>query len=335
MPELETTYLGLELKNPLIAGASPLSKKADMVCRLEDAGAAAVVMYSLFEEQIEHDSRALDYFLNRGTDSFAEAMTYFPDLDNYNIGPDDYLALIQKLKGKVEIPIIASLNGFGPGGWVETARKIEQAGADALELNVYFLAAELDTSSQELEESYIDLVNDVRSQVHIPLAVKLSPYFSALPNLAQSLVRAGANGLVLFNRFMQPDLDIETLVVEPRAEPSTSSDLRLPLRWVSILSGRIGADLSLSGGVHTAVDVVKALMSGADSVQMVSALLAHGPDHLKETLGALRSWMDTFEYVSVKQMQGSMSQKNVKNPSAFERAQYMRMLTSMDNRLPD
>jgi len=335
MPELETTYLGLDLKNPLMAGASPLSKKADMVCRLEDAGASTVIMYSLFEEQIEHDSRALDYFLNRGTESFAEAMTYFPDLNNYNVGPDDYLALIQKLKSKVEIPIIASLNGFGPGGWVETARKIEQAGADALELNVYFLAADLETSSQELEESYIELVSDVRSQVHIPLAVKLSPYFSALPNLAQNLVRAGANGFVLFNRFMQPDLDIETLVVEPRAEPSTSSDLRLPLRWVSILSGRIEADLSLSGGVHNATDVVKAVMAGADSVQMVSALLTHGPDHLKETLDALKAWMDTYEYASVKQMQGNMSQKNVKDPSAFERAQYMRMLTSMDDRLPD
>ena len=335
MPELETTYLGLELKNPLIAGASPLSKNADMVCRLEDAGAAAVVMYSLFEEQIEHDSRALDYFLNRGTESFAEAMTYFPDLGNYNIGPDDYLALIQKLKSKVEIPIIASLNGIGPGGWIETARKIEQAGADALELNVYFLAADLDTGSAELEESYKDLVKDVCSQVHIPLAVKLSPYFTALPNLAQGLVRAGANGLVLFNRFMQPDLDIETLIVEPRAEPSTSSALRLPLRWVSILSGRIEADLSLSGGVHTAVDVVKALMAGANSVQMVSALLAHGPDHIKETLGALMSWMDTYGYASVKNMQGSLSQKNVKDPSAYERAQYMRMLTSMDDRLPE
>jgi dihydroorotate dehydrogenase (fumarate) len=335
MPELETSYLGLELKNPLVAGASPLSKNTDMVCRLEDAGAAAVVMHSLFEEQIEHDSRALDYFLNRGTESFAEAMTYFPDLGNYNIGPDDYLALIQRLKSKVEIPIIASLNGIGPGGWVETARKIEQAGADALELNVYFLAADLDTSSAELEESYIDLVSDVCSQVHIPVAVKLSPYFTALPNLTQSLVRAGANGLVLFNRFMQPDLDIETLIVEPRAEPSTSSALRLPLRWVSILSGRVEADLSLSGGVHTAVDVVKALMAGADSVQMVSALLAHGPNHLNETLGALMSWMDTYEYASVKNMQGSLSQKNVKDPSAYERAQYMRMLTSMDGRLPD
>ena len=335
MPELETTYLGLELKNPLIAGASPLSKKADTVCRLEDAGAAAVVMYSLFEEQIEHDSRALDYFLNRGTESFAEAMTYFPDLGNYNVGPDDYLTLIQKLKGKVDIPIIASLNGYGPGGWVDTAQKIEQAGADALELNVYFLPADFDTNSQELEESYTDLVSDVRSKVHIPLAVKLSPYFTALPNLAQGLVRAGANGLVLFNRFMQPDLDIETLVVEPRAELITSSELRLPLRWVSILSGRIGADLSLSGGIHTAVDVIKALMAGADSAQMVSALLAHGPDHLKETLDALTSWMVTYEYASVKQMQGSMSQKNVKDPSVFERAQYMRMLTSMDNRLPD
>ena len=230
---------------------------------LEDAGASAVVMYSLFEEQIVHESLALDHFLNRGTDTYAESLTYFPDLQNYNVGPEEYLELIRKAKQAVNIPIIGSLNGVSTGGWIDYAKKIEQAGADALELNVYYIPTDIYLTSQELEQNYVDLVKDVRSQVNIPLAVKLSPFFTALPNLANRLVQAGANGLVLFNRFLQPDLDIETLEVTPNLVLSNSNELRLPLRWMAILYGRIEADLALTSGVHTAQDVLKAMMAGA------------------------------------------------------------------------
>jgi dihydroorotate dehydrogenase (fumarate) len=334
MVDLSTTYLGLQLKNPIVASASPLSKKVDMVRRLEDAGVSAVVMYSLFEEQITHESLALDYFLSRGTESNAEAMTYFPELASYNIGPESYLELIQKHKAAVNIPIIASLNGISTGGWIDYARRIEEAGADALELNIYFIPSDLTLTSQELEQAYVDLVGDIRKQVRIPLAVKLSPFYTTLPNLAAHLVKAGANGLVLFNRFLQPDLDIETLEVVPTLHLSTSDELRLPLRWVAMLYGRVKTDLALTGGVHTAEDVLKSMMAGANVTMLASELIAKGPSRASEILADMKTWMETFEYESIKQMRGSMSQQSVAEPAAFERANYMKALSSFDNRMP-
>lgn len=276
MADLTTTYLGLKLKNPLVASASPLSKKVEGVQRLEEAGISAVVMYSLFEEQIVHESQALDHYLTRGSESFAEALTYFPDLERYNVGPESYLELIYRIKKAVRIPVIGSLNGISTGGWINYAKRIEEAGADALELNIYYVPTDPKLTGQELEQTYVQLVRDVRSQISIPLAVKLSPYFSALPNMAAQLAEAGANGLVLFNRFYQPDLDIESLEVVPNLVLSTSDELRLPLRWVAILYGRIKADLALSSGVHSATDVVKALMAGANVAMTTSELLAKG-----------------------------------------------------------
>lgn len=333
MVDLSTTYLGLNLKNPVVASASPISKRIEGFRQLEDAGASAVVMYSLFEEQIVHESLALDHYLNRGAESYPEALTYFPDLENYNVGPDEYLDLIYKAKKSIEIPVIASLNGVSSGGWIDFAKRMEQAGADALELNMYYVVADPAITSQELEQNYIDLVSNVRQQIQIPMAIKLSPFFTALPNLAVRLTQAGANGLVLFNRFMQPDLDIETLEVTPNLILSNSNELRLPLRWVALLYGQVQADLALTSGVHTAQDVLKSMMAGANVTMLTSALLMHGPQHIAEILKDMQMWMETFEYESVQQMRGSMSQKNVAEPAAFERANYMRALTSYDKRM--
>lgn len=333
MADLTTTYLGLKLKNPLVASASPLSKKVEGVQRLEEAGISAVVMYSLFEEQIVHESQALDHYLTRGSESFAEALTYFPDLERYNVGPESYLELIYRVKKAVGIPVIGSLNGISTGGWINYAKRIEEAGADALELNIYYVPTDPKLTGQELEQTYVQLVRDVRSQISIPLAVKLSPYFSALPNMAAQLAEAGANGLVLFNRFYQPDLDIESLEVVPNLVLSTSDELRLPLRWVAILYGRIKADLALSSGVHSATDVVKALMAGANVAMTTSELLAKGIGRATEIVTDLNNWLDEFEYTSVKQMIGSMSHRAVAEPAAFERANYMKALQSFDNRI--
>ncbi len=333
MVDLTTTYLGLKLKNPLLASASPLSKKVDSVCKLEDAGISAVVMYSLFEEQIVRESLALDHYLTLGSQSFAEALTYFPDLNHYNVGPETYLELIQKLKDAVEIPIIASLNGISAGGWVEHGKKIQQAGADALELNIYYLPTDFNLSSQELEKVYIDLVADLKKQLSIPLSVKLSPYFTALPNFARRLVEAGADGLVLFNRFYQPDLDIEALEVLPNLVLSDSNDLRLPLRWIAILYGRIDADLALTSGVHTAEDVLKSVMAGACVAMSASALIENGIPRASEMITGVQNWMEEHECTSIQQMLGSMSQQAVAEPAAFERANYMKALSSFDNRL--
>lgn len=333
MADLTTTYLGLNLKNPLVASASPLSKKVEGVQRLEEAGVSAVVMYSLFEEQIVHESQALDHYLTRGSESFAEALTYFPDLERYNVGPESYLELIYRIKKAVSIPVIGSLNGISTGGWINYAKRIEEAGADALELNIYYVPTDPQLNSQELEQTYVQLVRDVRSQLSIPLAVKLSPYFSALPHMAAQLANAGANGLVLFNRFYQPDLDIESLEVIPNLVLSTSDELRLPLRWVAILYGRIKADLALSSGVHSAGDVVKALMAGANVAMTTSELLAKGIGRATEILADLNNWLDEFEYTSVQQMIGSMSHQAVAEPAAFERANYMKALQSFDNRI--
>jgi len=330
MPDLTTTYLGLQLKNPLVASASPLSKKVDTVRRLEDAGAAALVMYSLFEEQITHESFELDHYLERGTHTYAEALSYFPDLDYHNLGTEPYLEHLHKIKQAVNIPIIGSLNGISTGGWVEYAHRIEQAGADALELNIYYLPTDPDLSGAELEEDFVQLVRDVRAKVKLPIAVKLSPYFTALPNLAKRIVEAGANALVLFNRFYQPDFDLEELEVVPNLILSTSQELRLPLRWIAILYGRIEVDFALTTGVHSAQDVLKAMMAGANVAMMTSTLLENGVGRIMHILTDLQEWMEEHEYVSIEQMRGSMSQRAVAEPAAFERANYIKALNTFD-----
>lgn len=333
MIDLSTTYLGMQLKNPLVASASPLSKKLDSVRRLEEAGAAAVVMYSLFEEQIVHESLALDHFLDSHTQSYAEALNYFPDLGHYNLEPDAYVEHLHRCKQAVDIPIIGSLNGISLGGWVRYAKEIEQAGADALELNIYTVPTDPNVWGDELEQGYLALVQAVREQVRIPIALKLSPFFSSLPNMAQRFAEAGVNGLVLFNRFYQPDFDLERLEIVPSLTLSDSNDLRLPLRWIAILYGRISADLALTSGVHTARDVLKAMMAGANVAMLASELIAHGPGRLTEILVDLQAWMEENEYVSIEQMRGSMSQRMVADPTAFERANYMKALTSYDHSL--
>jgi len=333
MSDLTTTYLGLALKNPLVASASPLSKKVSVVRQLEDAGIAAIVMYSLFEEQITHESHELDHFLERGTHSYAESLSYFPDLDHYNLEPERYLEHLQRVKEAVDIPVIGSLNGISSGGWVEYARKVEQAGADALELNIYYVPTDPDLSSAELEDTYVCLVRDVCATVTIPVALKLSPFFTALPALAKRFVEAGAAGLVLFNRFYQPDLDLEALEVVPNLELSSSHELRLPLRWIAILYGRIQADFALTGGVHRATDVLKAMMAGANVAMMASALLMHGPQYVTTLLTDLKDWMEEHEYESIRLMRGSMSQQAVADTAAFERANYMKLLNTFNQSL--
>ena len=334
MTDLKTQYLGLELKNPLVASSSALSKKTQTVQKMEDAGVSAVVMYSLFEEQITHDSLAFNYYMERGTDAFAESLDYFPNLDQYNVGPDEYLERIRKNKESVDIPIIGSLNGVSNSGWIEYAQKMAQAGADALELNTYYLSTNPEISASQVEENTVALVEAVCSNVDIPVAVKLSPFFSALPNLAVKLVEAGAKGLVIFNRFIQPDIDIEKMEVDSTLKLSTSDELLLPLRWTAILYGRAKADLALTSGVHTGVDLVKAVMAGASVAMVASEFVANGVGRATEMLAEMENWMSAYEHVSVEKMCGSMSQQHVENPAAFERANYMKALQSYDNQLP-
>ncbi|MER3500037.1 MAG: dihydroorotate dehydrogenase-like protein [Candidatus Fervidibacterota bacterium] len=326
--DLSTTYMGLKLRNPLVAFSSPLSHKVDSICQLEEAGIGAVVMYSLFEEQITLESQQLDYFLTHGTESYAEALSYFPDLGEYNVGPDEYLNLIRKAKERVGIPIIGSLNGVSAGGWVKYAKMIEQAGADALEMNVYYLPTDPDMPGTEVEQMTVDVVKAVRSEVHIPLAVKMGLFFSCIPNMAKRLAEAGANALVLFNRFYQPDIDIENLMVTPHLVLSDSDEMRLPLRWTAILYGRVPVDLAITTGVHTYRDVLKGLMAGAKVTMMASELLQNGIGRIGQILQEMQSWMEEYEYSSVQQMIGSVSQKNVVEPAAFERANYMKVLDS-------
>ena len=326
--DLTTTYMGLALKNPIVPSSSPLSYDIDRIRSLEDAGAAAVVMHSLFEEQITLESQQLDHYLSYGTDSFAEALSYFPDQDSYNVGPEKYLDLISQAKDAVDIPIIGSLNGVSSGGWIEYAKKIQEAGADALELNVYYVSTNPAIAGAEVEKMYLDILKDVKDSVSIPVAMKLSPHFSATANMAHNLVEAGADALVLFNRFYQPDLDIEELDVVPRLILSKSRDLHLPLRWVAILFGQVSADLAITGGVQNHGDVLKGLMAGARATMMASVLLRKGPKRITKTLARLGEWMEEHEYESVVQMQGSMSQQNVNEPAAFERANYMKVLQS-------
>jgi dihydroorotate dehydrogenase (fumarate) len=328
MTDLSTTYLGLNLKNPLVAAASPFSKNIDKARKLEEAGIAAIVMYSLFEEQIIHESLELDHYLTRGTDSFAEAMTYLPDGGVYSVGPEKYLDQVAGLKKALKIPVIGSLNGVSKGGWTSYAKQIQDAGADALELNLYYIPTDLDLTAQELENAQVELVAEVKSSISIPLAVKLSPFITALPNFARRIVEAGADGLILFNRFYQPDFDLNELKIVPSLDLSTSAELRLPLRWISILHGKINADFALTSGVHTANDVLKTMMAGAKAAMMASNLLANGEQIIPSMLNELDVWMKEREYVSIKQMQGSMSQKSVKEPAAFERANYMNVLNS-------
>ena len=328
MSDLSTSYLGLSLKNPLVVSPSPLCEDLGAIRKMEDAGASAVVLHSLFEEQLTLNSQDLDRFLTSGTESFAEALSYFPDMGQFKLGPEAYLEHIQKAKKAVKIPIIGSLNGVSTGGWVSYAKKIEQAGADALELNVYYIATDPDMSGPQVEQMYADLVRDVRGSLKIPVAVKLGPYFSSMASVARRLDQAGANGLVLFNRFYQPDFDLEKLEVTPNLNLSRSEELRLRLCWVAILSGRIKADMAITGGVHTAEDVIKSMMAGAKVAMMTSALLKNGIEHLKTVREGVAAWMEKHEYASIRQMQGSMSQKSVAEPAAFVRANYMKVLRS-------
>jgi len=325
---LSTNYLGLVLKNPLVASSSPLSHSVDSIRRLEDAGAAAVVMYSLFEEQIGFDSYYIDYHLTQGADSYAESISYFPDMQSYNVGPDEYLNLIRRAKEAVNIPVIGSLNGASVGGWTDYATLIEEAGADALELNVYYLPTSTDITGMEVEALYLNILSAVRQVVTIPVAVKLSPFFSSTANMAERLSDHGADGLVLFNRFYQPDFDLENLEVTPRLVLSNSNDLRLPLRWVAILYGRVQADLAITSGIHSSQDVIKGLMAGAKVTMMASELLQNGMRRIGQVLNELVVWLHEREYESVMQLIGSMSQKHCAEPAAFERANYMKMLQS-------
>ncbi|HEY7910708.1 MAG TPA: dihydroorotate dehydrogenase-like protein [Blastocatellia bacterium] len=326
--DMRTEYMGMTLKNPLVPSSSPLSHSVESIKRLEDAGASAVVMYSLFEEQITSESFYLDYYLSHGTDSFAESLSFFPDLQSYNVGPDEYLELIRRAKESVDIPIIGSLNGTSTGGWIDYAALIQEAGADALELNVYYIPTSTYLMGAEVEYIYTDILHDVKNAIEIPVAMKLSPYFSSTANMAQKLADGGAEALVLFNRFYQPDLDIENLEVISHLSLSTSDDLRLPLRWVAILFGRVGTDFAITSGVHTYEDVIKGLMAGAKVTMMAAELLKNGPERMSEILAGVERWMTEHEYTSVAQMIGSMSQKNVVEHAAFERANYMKMLAS-------
>jgi dihydroorotate dehydrogenase (fumarate) len=326
--KLNTNYLGLNLRSPIVPSASPLSETIDNIRAMEDYGAGAVVIYSLFEEQIEHESNELDHYLSTGKDSFSESQSFFPDMDSYLTGPDQYLNQIRRASAAVDIPIIASLNGATPGGWTNYAQKMEEAGASAIELNLYFIPTNPEISASEIEKQYLAVVRLVRSAVSIPVAVKISPYLTATAHFCQELCKAGASGIVLFNRFYQPDINIESLEVQPRLHLSSSEALRLPLRWIALLYGRIPADLALTSGVHTYQDAIKGIMAGASVVMMASELLQHGMIRIQEIQESMNQWLDDNNYDSVEQMQGSMSQIHVSDPTAFERANYMRVLKS-------
>jgi dihydroorotate dehydrogenase (fumarate) len=326
---LATEYLGLRLSHPLIPGASPLVDDLDTVRRLEDAGAAAVVLPSLFEEQLANEQFREVQDVEAAEETYAEALTYQPRRDEYQrhgIGSDGYLELIRRVKGAVSVPVIASLNGVTVGGWSDYAGQCQEAGADALELNVYLLATEPEESGAFVEKRVIDVVRTVRQTVSIPLAVKLSPFFSSLPHLARSLEEAGAAGLTVFNRFYQPDIDVEKLEAASRLRLSDSTELLLRLRWLAILSGRVNLSLGVTGGVHTAIDAIKALMAGAHGVQMVSALLMNGPEHLARVREEMIRWMEQHGYESIDQLRGSMSLLKSPDPAAFARTNYMRIL---------
>jgi dihydroorotate dehydrogenase (fumarate) len=331
MIDLSTNYLGLPLRTPLVVSASPLSRDVESVRRIEDAGASALVLYSLFEEQLHQEETDLEYHLAAGTESFAESLTYFPQASEFVTGPEGYLDHIRKSKAAVKIPVIASLNGSTLGGWTSFAREIEKAGADAIECNIYFIPTDPRQSSAEVEKVYLEILQAVKSAVKIPVAVKLSPFFSNMANMAQRLDEAGADGLVLFNRFYQPDIDLEELELRPNVLLSTPQALRLPLTWIGILYGRVRASLAATSGVHGPDDVIKLLMVGANVTMVCSALMRHGINHLRHIEREVRDWMEAHEYESVAQMQGSMSQIRCPDPGAFERAQYMRAVKGMQH----
>jgi dihydroorotate dehydrogenase (fumarate) len=328
MADLKTTYMGIPLKNPLVVSPSPLSEGLDNIRRMEDAGAAAVVMHSLFEEQIRLEELGLDRNLNQGTETYWESPSYFPDIQDFHMGPEEYLRAIEEAKRAVKIPVLGSLNGVSAGGWIRYATAIEQAGADGLELNVYGIPTDPALDSPKVEENILVLVREVKKNLKIPVAVKIGPYFSSLPNVAGKLSENGADALVLFNRFYQPDLDLEAMEVCPNLTLSHSNTIRLRLRWVAILYGRIKADMAITGGVQTSEDAIKALMVGARAAMMTSALLRNGIPYLSAVLEGLTGWMEKHEYASVGQMQGALSQKSVADPAAFERANYMKVLGS-------
>ena len=325
---LNTTYLGLKLRTPLVAAASPLSEEIDNIKRMEDAGASAVVLHSLFEEQLRLERAEMVHHLEQGTESFAEALTYFPEPESFHLGPEEYLQHIARAKKATRIPIIASLNCSSTGAWTNYAQQIEQTGADALELNIYYIPTNFDLSGAKVEQTYLDILKAVKSQVTIPVAVKLSPFFSNFANMAKRLDEAGADGLVLFNRFYQPDIDLETLEVKPNILLSTPMAMRLPLRWIAILYLRLNASLAATSGLHRATDVLKMLMAGADVTMLCSALIRHGVQQIGVIEREMVAWLEEHEYESVTQLKGSLSQKNCADPATFERAQYMRALSS-------
>jgi dihydroorotate dehydrogenase (fumarate) len=325
---LTTRYLGFKLRTPFVPSASPLSEKIDNIKRMEDAGAPAVVFHSLFEEQVRRDHHELQYYLNQGTDSYAESLTYFPDRAEFKVGPEAYLEHIAQAKAAVDIPIIGSLNGTTFGGWMTYARQIEEAGADALELNIYSIPSDPEISGEDIETSYVTILASIKAQLKIPVAVKLSPFFTNFAQFARRADRNGADALVLFNRFYQPDIELETLEISPNVLLSTPMTMRLPMRWIAMLYGRIGANLAATSGIHRATDALKMLMAGADVTMLCSVLLRRGIEHIRVIEREMREWMEEHEYESVEQLKGSMSQKNCPDPSAFERAQYMRALAT-------
>ncbi len=325
--DLTTKYLGKTLKNPLVVSASPLSDNISNIRKMEDCGASAVVLYSLFEEQLALEQRELHYHTSVPSESHYEALSYFPEPDEYRLGPEEYLNHIRKSKEAVSIPIIASLNGSTIGGWTAFARKMQEAGADAIELNIYSIPTDIDMTGEQVENNYIEVVKAVKAAVSIPVAVKLSPYFSNMANMAKKLAMAGADGLVMFNRFYQPDIDLDTLEVQPNVILSGPAALRLPMRWIAILKDKVNVDFAATSGIHSAFDVIKMMMVGANVAMLNSVLLKNGIDHLKTIESQLAVWLVEKEYDSIQQMQGSMCQKNVNDTSLYERAQYMKALT--------
>ena len=324
--DLRTTYMGLELQHPVVASASPLSEKLDNFRRMEDAGAAAVVMFSLFEEQIKHENAAIEHLITSGADSNAESLSFFPEFEDYETGPDEYLNLLRRATEAVDIPVIGSLNGITNEGWVETARMMQEAGASGIELNAYYIPAKLYLDGREIEQRYLDVLKAVKAAVSIPVAMKLSPFFSATGNMARQFDEAGADALVLFNRFYQPDLDLDEMQVVTDLKLSTPEEIRLPLLWIGVLHGRINASLAATTGVHSPAELIKYLLAGADVVMSTSGMLRHGIGFLTTLVEGLRAWMEAREYESVAQLRGSMSQINCLNPDAFERANYIKIL---------
>ncbi len=331
--DLSSNYMGLPLKNPLIASSCPMTGDIQMLRSLEAAGASCVVLPSIFEEQIGQEEQEIDQLFEFGSECFYEALDYFPDLDEYNTGVDSYLKLIRQAKKELSIPVIASLNGSSLGGWLRFAQAIEEAGSDALELNIHFVASDPQTTASDVEERYLELVRTLRKEISIPIAVKVGPYFSAFANMAGQLVKAGADGIVLFNRFPQPDIDLSSLQVNPQLQLSTSSENRLPLRWIALLDGKIKASIAATTGIHTWQDLTKMLLAGADAAMIASAFISRGPEVFTTLLTQLHKWLEENGYRSVEQMKGSMSQRNCPDPAKFERANYMKAITHYSPRM--